>query len=182
MAARNGKMLPTIQVVVGRDLTPDQRAAVLNLCTRAYAEDYAPFLRSFPNPTHMLAYWDGFLVSHALWITRWLRCDGGPLLRTAYVEAVATDPTYQRRGFATAIMRALQDNILDFELAALCPFNESWYAQLGWESWRGTLAIRTATGLLPTPDERVMILRLPRTPALDLSASLSAEWRELELW
>lgn len=79
-------------------------------------------------------------------------------------------------------MRALQAQILDFDLAALSPFDERWYARLGWETWRGPLSIRTATGLLPTPDEQVMTLRLPRTPALDLDAPLSAEWRELESW
>jgi hypothetical protein len=36
---------------------------------------------------------------------------------------------------------------------------------------------------LPTPDEQVMVLRLPRTPAgLSLDAPLSAEWREGEFW
>lgn len=55
-------------------------------------------------------------------------------------------------------------------------------ARLGWETWRGPLFIRTADGLLPTPDEDVMIRRLPRTPALDVTQSLSAEWRQGELW
>jgi aminoglycoside 2'-N-acetyltransferase I len=128
---------PTIQVISGRNLSPAQRAAALYLCTRAYAEDYAPFLRSFPDPVHVLASVDGVLVSHALWITRWLQCDGGPLLRTAYVEAVATDPAHRGRGFATAVMRALQAQLLDFDLAVLCPFDERWYTRLGWERWRG---------------------------------------------
>ena len=40
-----------------------------------------------------------------------------------------------------------------------------------------------STALQPTPDETVMILRLPRTPPdLDLDAPLSAEWRRGELW
>ena len=44
-------------------------------------------------------------------------------------------------------------------------------------------AIRTAGGLEATPDETVMILRLPGTPTdLDLDAALSAEWRRGEPW
>jgi hypothetical protein len=34
------------------------------------------------------------------------------------------------------------------------------------------LFIRTDVGLMPTPDEEVMILRLPRTPPLDLAVPL----------
>jgi hypothetical protein len=56
------------------------------------------------------------------------------------------------------------------------------YARLGWEFWRGPLFIRRAGRLIPTPDEEVMILRLPKTPPLDLEAPLSVEWREGELW
>jgi len=49
--------------------------------------------------------------------------------------------------------------------------------------FNNTLFIRTENGLLPSPaDEEVMILRLSKTPYLDLSAPLSAEWREGELW
>ena len=44
------------------------------------------------------------------------------------------------------------------------------------------LVIRTDKGLLPTPKDRVMVLRLPRTPKLDVEAPLTAEWREGELW
>ena len=36
--------------------------------------------------------------------------------------------------------------------------------------------------LLPTPEEQVMVLRLPKTPPLDLELPLSAEWREGEVW
>jgi hypothetical protein len=53
---------------------------------------------------------------------------------------------------------------------------------LGWELWRGPLATRTDAGLVPTPDEEVMILRLARTPALSLDEPLSVEWRVGEVW
>lgn len=69
------------------------------------------------------------------------------------------------------------------DLAALFPFSVDGYARLGWEVWRGPRFIRSAQGRLASPpDEEVMILRLPNTPALDLSAPLSAEWRERILW
>jgi hypothetical protein len=35
---------------------------------------------------------------------------------------------------------------------------------------------------VPTPEERVMILRLPGTPVLDDTQTLSVEWRPGEAW
>jgi hypothetical protein len=79
-------------------------------------------------------------------------------------------------------MRQLAEAISDFELGGLCPAEPELYAKLGWIFWRGPLFIRTPVGLIPTPDEKVMILRLSKTPVLDLDLPLSAEWREGEVW
>lgn len=142
-----------------------------------------PVFNTFSDPTHVLGFYNGALVSHALWITRLLQVGDRPPLKTAYVEAVATDPAWRHRGFATAIMRRIAAEVQGFDLAALSPFDVAYYARLGWELWQGPLFIRTSGGLQPSPDdEQVMILRLPKTPPLDLTQPLSAEWREGELW
>jgi aminoglycoside 2'-N-acetyltransferase I len=163
-------------------LTAEQRQAVITLCTLAYGEDFSDFFAACPATTHVLAYRENQLVSHAAWVTRWLQPAGWPELRTAYVEAVATHPDHQGRGYASTVLRHLATQILDFDLCGLSPSDPAFYARLGWELWQGPLAIRQADGLLPTPGERVMILRLPRTPPLDLTAQLTAEWRVGELW
>lgn len=172
---------PTYFKLPGAHLSPQERREILALCSRAFRTNYAPIYATFPNPTHILASQDGKLVSHALWITRWLQCGNSPLLRTAYVEAVATDPLYQGKGFASGVMRELQANILDYELGCLSPANYSLYERLGWELWRGPVSIRTNKGLVSTPYE-VMVLHLQRTPTLDLDGPISAEWRPGELW
>jgi aminoglycoside 2'-N-acetyltransferase I len=122
------------------------------------------------------------MVSHAMWVTRWLQPGNQPPLRTAYVEMVATDPPFQGRGFASAVMRRLATAIDDFELGGLCPAEPMLYTKLGWVFWQGPLFIRTQEGLVSTPEENIMILRLPKTPLLDLTLPLSGEWREGELW
>lgn len=164
------------------DLSSAEREAILAVCNAAYEEDIGLIWDLFPDAMHVLGYLEETLVSHALWVTRWLEVGEGPLLRTAYVELVATAPAHQGRGFATAVMQRLQAAVADYDLAALCPAVPEWYARLGWETWRGPLAIRTNEGLLLTPDELVMVLRLPNTPPLDLDAPLSAEWRPGEVW
>lgn len=116
-------------------------------------------------------------------VTRYLQAGTNPILRTAYIEAVATEVNYRNRGFATSIMKHLVGEIQDYELAALSPFNIEFYRRLGWELWQGPLSIRTNDNFLASPeDEEVMIFRLPKTPPLDLNAPLSAEWRDGELW
>ena len=78
-----------IEVVNREDLSEVDREAVISLCSRAFEEDYV--LESLKGSTHLLGYYDGMLVSHVLWVTRWLQVRSEPVLRTAYVEGVATE-------------------------------------------------------------------------------------------
>ncbi len=203
----------TIQILPAAAIDPSLMAAVHNLCARAYpGENLDPLWAAYAADFHAVGWIADLPVSYAMVVTRWLQAGAGPLLRTAYVELAATLPEFQGRGYATALMRQLAAAIAaaDYDLAALCPADTQLYARLGWEYWRGPLFIRrppegwpagartadrdtntdtaadksAATDeLLPTPEERVMILRLPPTPPLDLDLPLSAEWRPGgELW
>lgn len=173
----------TISVVPGDRLRPAQRSAVKALCDEAYEMDFEPFLASFSGPVHVLAWEDGQLVSHALWVTRWLQIGEDLPLRTAYVEAVATAQAARGRGLATRVMQASAEAVQDYDVAALSPSDDAFYARLGWELWQGPLFERTNDGLVASPDdEEVMIYRLQNTPALDLHRPISIEWRELEVW
>lgn len=164
----------TIEIAQANELTPDRLAWVLAFCNRAYGEDLAPLFTSLVDPTHILAFQDGGLDSHAMWITRWLKPGTGSRLRTAYVEMVATEHSQQSRGFATAAMRRLANAISEYVLGALCPAEPSVYTKLGWVFWRGPLFIRSGGRLMVTSDERIMVLRLPKTPSLDLDQAISA--------
>ena len=173
----------SLKTVLKRDLTQIESSEILDLCSQAYEEDYAPDLTTFENAYHILARLDGKLVSHALWITRWLQIGSGPLLRTAYVEGVATDAHYRSRGFARAVMECLAKEITDYEIGGLSPAETSLYTHLGWEYWRGPLFHRKDGALIRDPaDEAMMILRLPKTPVLDLTQPISVEWRPMEVW
>ena len=168
-------------------LDRDARNEICVLCTLAYDENFEALFDLLPFSTHVLARGsNGQLVSHAAWVTRLLQPDGHDPLKTAYVEAVATDPRFTGRGLGSAVMRRLIDAVVerDYELAALSPSDSDFYERLGWELWRGPLAIRTDRGLEPTPvEEEVMIFRLPRTPpTIDLTTLLTAEYRAGDLW
>jgi aminoglycoside 2'-N-acetyltransferase I len=170
--------------VIPRDkLSAVEYGAIVDLCSRAFEEDYAPYLATFEDAVHVLARLDGVLVSHALWITRWLQIDAGPLLHTAYVEGVATAERFRGRRFARTVMKRLVEEITNFDVAALSPADTNLYVHLGWECWQGPLFHRRDGKLIPEPaDESMMILRLPKMPSLDLLQPISIEWREGEVW
>ena len=161
------------------ELNAEARASIIHVCRTAHQEDDFTRLFSYipSGGIHVLAYREQELVSHAVVTTRWLQPEGLPLLRTAYVDAVATLPVYQGQGVGSAVMRHLASVISEYEIACLETDRVSFYAQLGWEAWRGPLAGRRATELLPTPDQKgIMILRLARTPPLDLDSLLVIEY------
>ena len=103
---------------------------------------------------HVLGYRGSELVSHAVVTTRWAQPAGRPALRTAYVDAVATQPAYQRQGHGSAVMRRLAGAIDDYEVGCLQTDRPTFYEHLGWEVWRGPLAGRGEEGLVPTPDQQ----------------------------
>jgi len=172
----------TINHLRSPDLPPSLRSAIYSLCSAAYATDTAPFFASLGDGDHLLGSRNGELVSHLMWVTRWLQPAGGRKLRTAYVEMVATAPAAQRQGFASALLEHFVPLVDDYDLAALCPATDHLYARLGWRFWRGPLSARKDGALIATPEERVMILPLPQTPTLDLDLPLSVEWRDGEVW
>lgn len=168
----------TLKTCLTQDISEMERAPIVTLCTEAHQVDFGPLFTFLPpDGLHVLAYDARRLVGHAVVTTRWLQPGNLPLLKTAYVDAVATDPGYQRQGIGSAVMRHLAATISEYEIACLETDRVSFYARVGWEEWRGPLAGRKETELIPTPDQKgIMILSLPNTPPLDLGSSLTIEY------
>lgn len=172
----------TITIRVAQELTGAERAAIIALCAAAFAEPFDQLFALLPDSQHILIADAGILICHACWVTRTLQPVGGPTLRTAYIEAVATVPDRQGQGYGKLAMTRVVEETAGYDLCALSAAVPGFYERLGWEAWRGPTAIRTDEGRLPTPDDEIMILRIARTPSLDLDAVITAEWREGELW
>jgi aminoglycoside 2'-N-acetyltransferase I len=181
-------MTESITVTSARteDLNVTTRASIIQLCIAAHQEEDFKHLFSYvpSGGLHFLAYRAEQLVSHALVTTRWLQPEGQPVLKTAYVDAVATLPAYQGRGYGSALLRQLASEIEDeYVIACLETERAAFYERLGWEVWRGPLAGRREGGLIPTPHQTgVMILRLAQTPALDLEQGLTIECQAGRIW
>lgn len=163
-------------------IDPRTWAEIVDCCTEAYEEPFASVFAAIGPAEHVWVRDGSRVVSHLCWVERTLQAGEGRMLRTAYVEAVATRPSHERRGLATALLQACAQAVQDFDLAALGPSEAAFYGRLGWEPWHGPLFARTPDGLEACPDEEIMILRTAQTPALDKSAPLSCEWRPGEVW
>ena len=173
-----------IRTVHTSELTSHSRDEILAICREAYQEDLHGYLQDIWTGVHLLGVIDNSLVSHAMIVERWLQVENRQLLRTAYVELVATHPEAQRRGYASALMRRLAAEIQAFDIGGLSPTDAQFYARLGWETWRGQLLVRTGTSVVASDDdEGLMVLRLARTPRdLSLEEPISIEWRPGEVW
>jgi aminoglycoside 2'-N-acetyltransferase I len=175
----------TIHTLRTNELDEAARSAVIRLCIEAHQEEDFRNLFSYlpPDGLHVLGYFGEQLVGHAVVTTRWLQPQDLPLLRTAYVDAVATAPAQQGQGVGSAVMSHLASAVGDYDVACLETERVSFYERLGWEEWRGPLAGRLNAELIETPDQKgVMILRLPRTPELDPDARLTIEASAARIW
>lgn len=168
------------------ELETDIREAIVNLCVLAHQEEDFKNLFSYvpSGGWHFLAFQGEQLVSHAMVTTRWLQPEGHPLLKTAYIDAVATLPSAQGHGHGSTVMRHLADEIdREYLIGCLETVRIEFYERLGWEIWRGPLAGRGAQGLVPTPEQKgIMVLRLSQTPALDLHTLLTIECQDERIW
>jgi aminoglycoside 2'-N-acetyltransferase I len=171
-----------LTVASADELSAADRREIVDLCSAAFQEEMGRLFELLPGSRHVLARRGRRLVGHACWVERWLQPAGMRPLRTAYVEAVATDPALHGRGIGSAVMRRVADEIRGWEVGGLSPARESFYRRLGWETWRGPTAVRMGEDVVPTPGEEVMVLRTPLTPPLDLDAAISVEWRQGEVW
>lgn len=188
-------MTPDVTLARTDELSPGALDTLHQLCRTAFEEPGAtrdPAGLGFTaddwahacGGVHAFVTEAGAPVAHGSVVQRELHV-GGVALHAGYVEAVATRADRRGRGLGTAVMHALGDEIrARFELGALDTSLHGFYARLGWERWRGPTSVRTDDDPVATPEEDgyVMVLRTPSTPALDLDAPISCEWRPGDVW
>jgi aminoglycoside 2'-N-acetyltransferase I len=169
-------------------LTPEEVDSLRRMMTAAWEHEEGAFANSdwehATGGVHVLVEDGGGIVSHGAVVDRTLEIGGLPV-RTGYVEAVATWPKHQHRGYATLVMREVGEVIqADYALGALSTPVPAFYERLGWERWLGPTSVRRPRGVERTPDDDggIMILRTRTSPALDLGAAIVCEWREGDVW
>jgi aminoglycoside 2'-N-acetyltransferase I len=170
------------------ELSSEEVASLRELFRAAWSESSDPFTEEdwdhAVGGMHFILEEGEGITAHAAVVERELHT-GGYRLATGYVEAVATWPTHQRRGRASALMREV-DEYIDraFPLGALDTGRTAFYERLGWVAWKGPTFVRTDSGLIRTAEEdgQVLVRLTPTSPDLDLSAPISCDWRPGDVW
>jgi aminoglycoside 2'-N-acetyltransferase I len=169
------------------ELSAEEVAALREFFRAAWSDDSDPFTdddwEHAIGGVHFLLEEGTALLAHGAVVERELHV-GPHHLATGYVEAVATSPIHQRRGFGSAVMRQVGAYIdRTFQLGALGG-TPAFYERLGWVAWKGPTFVRRDSTLIRTAeDDGFVLVRLtPASPELDLSAPISCDWRPGAVW
>jgi aminoglycoside 2'-N-acetyltransferase I len=180
--------MTSVRLVDTGDITPGELRAIRALCDAAWADLDEPFADDDWNHAlggvHAVLEDRGEIVAHGSVVPRTLRA-GGLDVPTGYVEAVATLPERQRRGYGSAVVRALNGHIdATLPLGALCTGVPVFYERLGWRLWSGPTSVLVDGVARRTPDEdgTVMVRFTPSSPPIDPSEPISCDWRPGEVW
>jgi len=135
--------------------------------------------------THVLVVDEhGRVVSHAAVVDRIIDVGGRPL-RTGYVEGVATRADAEGQGHGSRVMARIGELIAErHQLGALGTGAFHFYERLGWERWQGPSFVRRGEELHRTAedDDGIMVLRIDRSLAPDLTAPISCDDRPGDVW
>jgi aminoglycoside 2'-N-acetyltransferase I len=180
---------PRLRRISTEDLTGEEIASIRAILAAAFGSDEGERFTDDDwnhalGGTHFVLDLDGEIVTHAAVVEREIHV-AGLRLKTGYVEAVATAPDHEGAGFGSIVMTDVGSYIAErFEMGALGTGRHRFYERLGWQTWTGPSSVRTATGTHPTPDDDsyILVLRTPSSPALDLTAPISCEWRPGDVW
>jgi aminoglycoside 2'-N-acetyltransferase I len=135
---------------------------------------------------HLLATEDGEVVAHGAVVSRVLEAGGRPW-RTGYVEGVATRADRRGRGLATRVMAEVGRVVQrDYQLGGLSDGTRipGFYQRLGWETWQGATWVAGPQGRRRTAEDdgSVLVLRTPASRGLELTGSLTCDWRAGDVW
>jgi aminoglycoside 2'-N-acetyltransferase I len=166
------------------DLDPEFLGAARGLLYDVFDDMTEPDWEHCLGGVHALAFDGDDLVGHAALVQRRLLYDGRAL-RTGYVEGVAVLADHRGRGHGAAVMDALERLARGaYDVAALGATEEAadFYAARGWQLWQGPTSALTPDGIRRTEDDddAVHVLRLGAP--LDLTAGLTCDWRDGDVW
>ena len=146
---------PLVRLVRSDALRPDEVVALRELFDEAWSDDVEGFTdRDWGHAVggvHVIAEADGRVVAHASVVERELHT-AGHRLRTGYVEAVATRPSYQRRGLGSLVIGEVGELIdRNYRLGALATGVVGFYERLGGVAWKGQTSSGRRAGSFERP-------------------------------
>jgi aminoglycoside 2'-N-acetyltransferase I len=178
-------MMGELRVAHTADLEADMLKRLRELMDVVFPDDFEEYdWEHALGGMHALITEDGAPVAHASLVMRRL-IHQGKALRAGYVEAVGVHPEHRRKGLGGAVMEPLERIVRNaYDLGALGASDEAipMYAGRGWKRWQGESYALTPEGVVRTEEEDDCIFVLPAKAALDLTGSLTCDWRDGSVW
>lgn len=173
-----------VQVAHTADLSPDVLTTIRALLDAAFDGDFSDADWDHGiGGMHALAWSGDVLVGHASVVQRQFLHGDRPL-RAGYVEGVAVHADHRRQGIGAAVMAPVERIIrAAYDLGALSSSDIGipFYEARGWQRWQGETWALTPAGRERTEDDDDGVFVLPVT-ALDLSGTLTCDWRAGDVW
>jgi aminoglycoside 2'-N-acetyltransferase I len=174
-----------VEVAHTSDLNTATLAAVRSLMDEAFGDEFTDDdWQHCLGGMHVLLWEGDELVGHASVTQRRLIYDGRPL-RTGYVEGLAVREGRRRRGHGRALMEPIERIVRGgYELGALSATDAGvgFYTALGWRLWEGWTYALTPSGVVRTEEDDGSVFVLPVSVELDVTAELTCDWREGDVW
>ena len=179
--------MPQTRTVHTADLTPAERSAIRDLLDRAFLgnfddDDFDHALGGL----HVLVVERGEPIAHGSVVQRRL-LHGGRAWRCGYVEAVAVHPSLRGQGFAATVMTEIE-RIIDhgYDLGALSASHagRGLYLHRSWLPWQGPTSVLAPGGVSRTEedDDDTFVRVVPGGAELHLTAELTCDWRDGDVW
>jgi aminoglycoside 2'-N-acetyltransferase I len=137
---------------------------------------------------HAVIFDHGALIAHGAVVQRRLLYRD-IALRCGYLEGVAVREDRRGQGLATAVMDAAEQVLRGaYQVGALSASEAGRhiYAARGWLPWQGPTSVLGPAGVMRTPDDDsclfVLPIALPDGAELDLTAEITCDWRDGDVW
>jgi aminoglycoside 2'-N-acetyltransferase I len=173
-----------VRVAHTADLSPADLTAVRELLDAAFDGDFSDEDWDHTlGGVHALAWSGDVLVAHAAVVQRRFLYQGRAL-RTGYVEGVAVHADHRRQGLGAVVMGPVERVIgAAYDLGALSSseIGIPFYEARGWRRWQGPTSALTPGGTTRTEDDDDSVYVLGAT-SLDLTAPLTCDWRDGDVW
>jgi aminoglycoside 2'-N-acetyltransferase I len=187
------------------ELSEKERKDIIDIGSKAHNKDISDLWnyiidadkQSKFTSISIMGYDNKYLVSHAIIGERLIFYDNNKnldnnfsnfiKLRTAYVDAVFTNPIFQNKGYAKILMKKVLEVIYDynFDLGALETNYIKLYEYIGFERWNGNLyGIDFSNNIIETPEAKghVMIYKFNKSKFLNINNNLLILKQSSRIW
>lgn len=187
------------------ELTEKEREDIIDIGSKAHNKDISDLWSYIVDGDEqskfisisIICYNNKCLVSHAIIGERLIFYDNNKnlnnnfsnfmKLRSAYVDAVFTNPIFQHKGYAKRLMKKVVEVMYDynFDLGALETDYIKLYEYVGFENWKGNLyGIDFSNNIIETPEAKghVMIYKFNKSNFLDINNNLLILNQSSRIW